>query len=30
MNMDENSMDYVHLTDDKPLGSYSWKAGLTC
>ena len=22
MNMDENSMDYVHLTDDKLLGSY--------
>ena len=28
MNMDENSMDYVHLTDDKLLGSYSWKGGL--
>ena len=28
MNMDENSMDHVHLTDDKLLGSYSWKGGL--
>lgn len=28
MNMNENSMDYVHLTDDKLLGSYSWKGGL--
>lgn len=28
MNMDENSMDYVHLTDDKLLGSYMWKGGL--
>ncbi|MCI8280358.1 MAG: hypothetical protein HFI76_01370, partial [Lachnospiraceae bacterium] len=28
MNMDENSMDYVHLTDDKLLGSYSWKGRL--
>ena len=28
MNMDENSMDYVHLTDDKLLGSYLWKGGL--
>lgn len=28
MNMDENSMDYVHLTDDKLLGSYQWKGGL--
>ncbi len=26
--MDENSMDYVHLTDDKLLGSYPWKGGL--
>ena len=26
--MDENSMDYIHLTDDKLLGSYSWKGGL--
>lgn len=26
--MDENSTDYVYLTDDKPLGSYSWKGGL--
>ena len=28
MNMEENCMDYVHLTDDKLLGSYSWKGGL--
>ena len=28
MNMDENSMDYVHLTDDKLLGSYLWKGRL--
>lgn len=28
MNMVENSMDYVHLTDDKLLGSYPWKGGL--
>lgn len=28
MNMDEDSMDYVHLTDDKLLGSHSWKGGL--
>ncbi|MDE7204673.1 MAG: hypothetical protein K2O91_22860 [Lachnospiraceae bacterium] len=28
MNMDENGMDYVHLTDDKLLGSYLWKGGL--
>ena len=28
MNMDENSMDYLHLTDDKLLGSYPWKGGL--
>ena len=28
MNMDENSMDYIHLTDDKRLGSYPWKGGL--
>ena len=26
--MDENSMDYVHLTNDKLLGSYQWKGGL--
>lgn len=25
MNMNENSMDYVHLTNDKLLGSYQWK-----
>lgn len=28
MNMKENSMDYVHLTDEKILGNYSWKGGL--
>ena len=28
MNMDENSMDYIHLTDDKLLGSYPWKGRL--
>lgn len=28
MNMDENSINYVHLTDDKWLGSYQWKGGL--
>lgn len=28
MNMDESSMDYVHLTNDKLLGSYSWKGRL--
>ena len=28
MGMDENSMDYVHLTDDKLLGSYPWKGRL--
>ncbi|MDE7203055.1 MAG: Rpn family recombination-promoting nuclease/putative transposase [Lachnospiraceae bacterium] len=28
MNMDENSMDYVHLTDDKLIGSYQWKGGI--
>ena len=25
MNMKENSMNYIHLTDDKLLGSYQWK-----
>ena len=25
MNMDENSIDYVHLTDDKLLGTHQWK-----
>ena len=25
MNMKENSMDYIHLTDEKLLGSYPWK-----
>ncbi len=28
MNMEENCMDYVHLTDDKLLGSYPWKGGI--
>lgn len=28
MGMDENSMDYVHLTDDKLIGSYPWKGRL--
>lgn len=28
MNMDENSMNYVHLTDDKLLGTYQWQGGL--
>ena len=28
MNMDENSMNYVHLTDDKLIGSYQWKGGI--
>ena len=28
MGMDENSMDYVHLTDDKLIGAYPWKGGL--
>ena len=28
MNMDENSMDHIHLTDEKLLGSYEWKGGL--
>ena len=28
MNMDEDSMDYVHLTDDKLLGSCQWKGRL--
>ncbi len=28
MNMDENCMDYVHLVDDKLLGSYPWKGGI--
>jgi hypothetical protein len=28
MNMDENSMDYVHLTNDKILGTYQWKGRL--
>ena len=28
MNMDEDSMDYVHLTNDKLLGSYEWNGRL--
>jgi hypothetical protein len=28
MNMKENSMDYVHLTNDKMLGEYHWKGRL--
>ncbi len=28
MNMEENSMNYVHLTDDKLIGSYQWKGGI--
>ena len=28
MNMDENSMDYIHLTADKLIGSYPWKGRL--
>lgn len=28
MNMDENSMAYVHLAKEDLLGSYSWKGGL--
>ena len=28
MNMDENCMDYIHLTDDKQLGSYQWRGRL--
>lgn len=28
MNMRENSMDYVHLTNDRVLGSGQWKGGL--
>ncbi len=28
MNMDENSMAYVHLAKDDLLGSYSWKGGI--
>ena len=28
MNMDENSMAYVHLAEDDLLGSYQWKGGL--
>lgn len=28
LNMDENSMAYVHLTKDDLLGSYQWQGGL--
>lgn len=28
MNMDENCMDYIHLTDDKQLGPYQWRGRL--
>ena len=28
MNMNENIMDYIHLTDDKLLGCYPWKGRL--
>ena len=28
MNMDEHSMDYVHLMDDKLLGTHQWQGGL--
>jgi hypothetical protein len=28
MNMDENSMDYIHLTNDKVLGNHKWKGKL--
>lgn len=28
MNMEENSMDYVHLANDRVLGSCQWKGGL--
>ncbi len=28
LNMDENSMDYIHLTNDKILGSKQWKGKL--
>lgn len=28
MNVKENSMDYVHLVDEKLLGSHSWEGGL--
>jgi hypothetical protein len=28
MNMDENSMDYIHLTNDKVLGNHRWKGKL--
>lgn len=28
MNMDENCMDYIHLTNDNRLGSYQWRGRL--
>lgn len=28
MNLHENSLDYIHLTNEKLLGSYPWKGGL--
>lgn len=28
MNMNENSMDHIHLTDDKLFGSHQWQGGL--
>jgi hypothetical protein len=28
MNMDENSMDYIHLTNDKVLGNHKWEGKL--
>ena len=28
MNVDEHSMDYVHLMDDKLLGTHQWQGGL--
>ncbi len=28
MNMDENSIIYIHLTNDSVLGSYEWKGKL--
>ena len=28
MNLEGNSLNYIHLTDEKILGAYSWKGGL--
>lgn len=28
MNMHENAMEYIHLTGDRLLGSYTWEGGL--